>query len=139
MTELATTLLTSDQLIPAREADADEIARLVNSAYRGDSSRLGWTTEADFLDGQRTDPDSLRAEIRNPSQRILCWRESTTGPILGCVFLERFERSNRVGCYLGMLTVSPKLQNNGLGKHLMHGAESFARAWGADHMVLGVI
>jgi hypothetical protein len=34
--------------------DAQEIAALVNSCYRGDSSRAGWTTEADLLGGTRT-------------------------------------------------------------------------------------
>ena len=42
-------------LLPATVQDAPEIAILVNSAYRGDSSRQGWTTEADLLDGTRTD------------------------------------------------------------------------------------
>lgn len=34
---------------PATAADAPLIAALVNSAYRGDSSRAGWTTEADLI------------------------------------------------------------------------------------------
>jgi hypothetical protein len=32
-------------------SDVDGIVALVNSAYRGDSSREGWTTEADLLGG----------------------------------------------------------------------------------------
>ena len=39
--------------------DVDAIVALVTSAYRGDASRAGWTTEADFLDGNRID-----AEVR---------------------------------------------------------------------------
>ncbi|MEO6627712.1 MAG: GNAT family N-acetyltransferase, partial [Aquihabitans sp.] len=39
----------------ATEADVDEIVALVESAYRGPSSRQGWTTEADLLEGQRVD------------------------------------------------------------------------------------
>src|SRR4051794_13241714 len=39
----------------AGPADLGAIVALVESAYRGESSRAGWTTEADLLDGQRTD------------------------------------------------------------------------------------
>ena len=49
--------------------DVDAVAALVESAYRGESSKIGWTTEAHLLDGQRTDRaadyfDELRARIR---------------------------------------------------------------------------
>ncbi|NBP08302.1 MAG: GNAT family N-acetyltransferase, partial [Gammaproteobacteria bacterium] len=43
--------------------DAAALAALVNSAYRGDGSRAGWTTEADLLGGQRTDPQALEEFI----------------------------------------------------------------------------
>jgi len=33
----------------AKIEDAQKICDLVNSAYRGDSSKVGWTTEADIL------------------------------------------------------------------------------------------
>ena len=41
-------------------ADVDTIVTLVESAYRGESSKAGWTTEADLLDGQRTDRDTVQ-------------------------------------------------------------------------------
>ena len=47
----------------AHESDIEEIAALVNSAYRGESSRMGWTTEADLLSGQRVDAAVLRADL----------------------------------------------------------------------------
>ena len=43
----------------ATAADIDAVVALVESAYRGDASRQGWTTEADFLDGRRTGPDEI--------------------------------------------------------------------------------
>jgi dihydroxyacetone kinase len=49
-------------------ADLDAIVDLVTSAYRGDSSRAGWTTEADFLDGNRIDAEVLRADIERPQE-----------------------------------------------------------------------
>src|SRR3546814_1030319 len=57
-----------------RNATASDIAALValvTSAYRGDASRAGWTTEADFLDGNRIDPDVLRADIERPRSRVV--------------------------------------------------------------------
>lgn len=125
---------------PATLDDAEELARLVNSAYRGESSRAGWTTEADFLGGQRTDPAVLRQELREQSRVILCLRRQNEGRILACVNLTRFKEGKSVGCYLGMLTVDPTLQALGLGRTLLSQAESYAaRAWGASRMTLGVI
>lgn len=131
------------QIDPARLDDAGELAMLVNSAYRGDSSRKGWTTEADYLGGQRTSPEALRGEIergaREGKRVILCLREakSSLAPILACVSLER---TSDFGCYLGMLTVSPERQAGGIGRALLESAENFARErWGASRMILGVI
>lgn len=127
---------------PALPNEADEIARLVNSAYRGDSSRFGWTTEADYLDGARiTTPRA--AEMIRPEfgQIILVMREKDDPgfPIIGCVYLEKTEINRQPGCYLGMLTVNPKMQDKGLGRILLDQAEVFARHWGARRMTLGVI
>jgi len=117
--------------------DADAISTLVNSAYRGESSRLGWTTEADFLDGQRTDPDSIHALLRDPRQTILLLRDHSKAAILGCVNLER---TSNQSCYLGMLTILPTLQAKGAGRQLLTAGEKFARQnWQACQVTLGVI
>jgi len=118
--------------------DADELSILINSAYRGDSSKAGWTTEADLLDGQRTDAGTLRALIEKEDCKILCLRQASAGPILGCVFLQ-LQREAVVKCYLGMLTVKPLLQTHGHGKALMRAAENMAQEWGAEAVVLSVI
>lgn len=123
----------------AQESETEELSRLINSAYRGETSRQGWTTEADLLDGQRTDAVTLSATLRTPGQFILCLRERSNGPVLGCVFIELFENPLGIGCYLGMLTVNPQLQTRGLGKALMSAAENFARERGAQLVTLGVI
>lgn len=124
---------------PATPQDATELSRLVNSAYRGDSSRQGWTTEADFLDGQRTDPGWIEEDIAKPGVTILCLRSDGAGPILACVALQLFTDEAGRACYLGMLSVNPTLQAGGIGKQLMESAEAFARAQGATRMTLGVI
>ena len=47
------------------ETDIPALDKLVNSAYRGDSSKKGWTTEADLLDGSRTDEDAINEFLIN--------------------------------------------------------------------------
>ena len=51
--------------------DIPALVALVTSAYRGDASRAGWTTEADLLDGARIDAERLAADIERPQSVIL--------------------------------------------------------------------
>jgi ribosomal protein S18 acetylase RimI-like enzyme len=118
----------------ARPEDAAEVAVLVNSAYRGESSKRGWTTEADFLGGQRTDSDEVRQLIEaNDSMMLLCFQGTE---LIGSVHLEHADD----GAYLGMLTVKPTLQGRGIGKRFMKVAERTARAeWQVRKIVMMVI
>ena len=112
--------MTQESISPATEQDVPGLNILVNSAYRGESSRKGWTTEADLLGGIRTDETGLRTLLANPNVTILKYEEA--GQLLGCVSLEK-KGSN---LYLGMLTVSPDAQANGIGKKLLAAAETIA-------------
>ena len=124
-------------LYPVTDADLPQLAEFVNAAYRGDSSRLGWTTEADFLGGQRTDVATLREEMaEKPGALMLALRDAAGGPLLGCVWLEP---ENPDVWYLGMLTVRPDMQGRQLGRALLSEAEAFVRARGAARMRLGVL
>lgn len=118
----------------ASDADAASIAALVNSAYRGDSSRVGWTTEADFLGGQRTDLDEVSGLIgKKDSLFILCERE---GGLIASVHLQR----EGDAAQLGMLAVKPELQGKGVARLLLHEAEKIAaELWGAAKMRMAVI
>ena len=121
----------------ATDADLDAIARLVNSGYRGDSSRAGWTTEADFLGGQRTDAEALRADLASRAGAVvLTLRDEPGGELLGSVWLEPLRDDL---WYLGMLTVRPDRQSRQLGRTLLAEAEGFARSRGARRMRLSVI
>ncbi|MBE7171264.1 MAG: GNAT family N-acetyltransferase [Williamsia sp.] len=113
----------SHTISAATEEDIPALLQLVNSAYRGDSSRAGWTTEADLLDGIRTNEASLREMIRKPYATILLCKD-LAGTLAGCVYLEQMGKS----LYLGMLTVSPLLQAQGIGKQLLRAAEDTARS-----------
>lgn len=123
----------------ATEADAEALVALVESAYRGDASRAGWTTEADLLDGQRTDRDAVRAVLGTPGSRVLAAERE--GELLACCHLERRERpGGRPVAYFGMFAVRPGRQGGGLGKQVLGEAERVARAeWGAGEMQMTVI
>ena len=118
----------------AKLSDVPELVALVNSAYRGEGAKQGWTTEADLIDGTRTDINSLTEELSDPSVTMLK-NTDDDGKITGCVFLEK--RSEKL--YLGMLTVSPTLQAKGLGKQLLQAAEDFGREHGLKFMTMTVI
>ena len=115
-------------------ADVPELVALVNNAYRGDGAKKGWTTEADLLDGIRTNEDSLAAMLNKTGATMLVCRDGAN-LITGCVYLEKQKDS----LYLGMLTVSPLLQASGIGKQLLYGAEDFAKKAGADNISMTVI
>jgi GNAT superfamily N-acetyltransferase len=109
----------------------------VNSAYRGESSRQGWTTEADFLDGQRTDAESLAADLAaDPDARLLLLRDEG-GRLLGSVWLAPV--GDGEAWYIGMVTVRPDLQAAGLGRRLLEGAEAYAAGQGARRARMTVI
>jgi ribosomal protein S18 acetylase RimI-like enzyme len=109
-------------ITPATLTDVPELVNLINSAYRGETSKKGWTTEADLIDGQRIDSESLEQQIADP-QAVILKNTNEDGQVTGCVYLQK--RADKV--YLGMLTVSPTLQANGLGKKLLNAAEEYVR------------
>ena len=114
--------------------DIPELVMLVNSAYRGEDSRKGWTTEADLLDGElRTDEQSLSQLLKNPSGVIL--KFVSRDRITGCVYLEKQRRT----LYLGMLSVSPTAQSQGIGKKLLNAAEEYAGQQGCQSIMMTVI
>ena len=118
----------------ATDADVDVIVALIESAYRGDSSRTGWTTEADILEGQRTDPEGVLAVIKAPDSRLLTVERE--GAVVACCQLEH----RGAHAYFGMFAVSPALQGAGLGKVIIAEAERIARAsWGVREMHMTVI
>jgi GNAT superfamily N-acetyltransferase len=120
----------------ATPGDVDAVVALVESAYRGDASRAGWTTEADLLDGQRTDADAIRAVITTSGSYLLLVRDHDGG-LLACCQLEN--RGDGVG-YFGMFAVRPGNQGGGVGRLVLAEAERRAREeWQATTMEMTVI
>ena len=109
---------------PASGGESAEITALVNAAYRGDTSRKGWTTEADLLGGQRTDERSI-AEVLAFPESVLLVAGPPDGALCGWVLLQR---KSGGAAHLGMLTVSPEHQNRGRGRRLLEEAEKYARS-----------
>jgi ribosomal protein S18 acetylase RimI-like enzyme len=119
----------------ATAADVPAVVALVDSAYRGDASRQGWTTEADLIGGQRTDAAAVADTIAAPDCRILL--AEAAGDLVGCCMLER--RAAQVA-YFGMFAIRPDRQGAGLGRALLAQAERIAaEEFGATLMVMTVI
>ena len=115
-------------------ADLDALVELVTSAYRGDASRQGWTTEADFLEGNRIDRDVLARDIERPHSRVLIAERD--GQMLACAHVCEEDGAG----YFGMFSVSPSLQGGGIGKALLAESERIVRnEWNLSAMRMTVI
>ena len=118
----------------ATPADVPAIVSLVQSAYRGDASRAGWTTEADFLDGQRTDHDDVSTCIARDRSVILLAEQDDD--LLACAHVADEDSAG----YFGMFSVNPALQGGGVGSRLLAEAEGRVREnWQLPAMRMTVI
>ena len=124
----------ADTFRNATPADVPALVALVTSAYRGDASRAGWTTEADLLDGNRIDPEVLRADLARPRSRVLLV-EADDG-LHACAHVADEDGAG----YFGMFAVRPGLQGGGLGKRLLAECERIVGdEWGLPVMRMTVI
>ncbi|MFI5139072.1 MAG: GNAT family N-acetyltransferase [Sphingobacteriales bacterium] len=118
----------------ATQTDVPELNILVNSAYRGETSKKGWTTEANLLDGLRIDEETLSGYFTDPNIIILK-NTNEEGQITGCVYLEVREPK----LYVGMFSVSPLLQGKGVGRNLLLEAEAYAKQLNCGTLTMTVI
>jgi len=70
----------------AAASDVPQIVALVESAYRGEASRVGWTTEADLLQGQRTDPEGVADIIASGKGHVVQLRVPNQELVLSALF-----------------------------------------------------
>ncbi len=125
----------------AELGDAPALVELIESAYRGERSRSGWTTEADLLGGQRVDLPMVEDMI-GASTVLVAFSSDDQAPAgtrtpLATVTLA--DEGDGVA-YFGTFAVSPDAQGSGVGKELMAFAESYAqRQWGTTAMRMTVI
>lgn len=114
--------------------DAAAIVALVTSAYRGESSRAGWTTEADLLGGARIDADGVLADLAQPRSHLLLAEQN--GRLVACCHVADIDGAG----YFGMFAVSPDSQGGGIGKQVMARAERIVREeWGRTTLRMEVI
>jgi len=125
----------------AENKDIDAIVKLVDSAYRGDSSRQGWTTEAELLDGRRTFSEEVAGIISAAQNTIILLEDGAK--LLASVHVKKLsggDNSNSSRAYLGMFAVEPMSQNLGIGKAVMAYAEKFVlEEWQCSEMDMTVI
>lgn len=113
----------------AEHGDVDAVLALVESAYRGEASRAGWTTEADLLEGQRTDAAAVLEALPDLLVSV------ADGEVVGCCAVTHHEAHS----YFGMFAVRPTLQGGGVGSALLAAAEERAQARGSTRMELTVL
>lgn len=118
----------------ALASDIPQLVILINSAYRGDTSKKGWTTEADLIKGERMNTASL-TKMLGSTDIIFRKCVDIDHQIVGCASLEM--RKDEL--YTSLLTVSPEIQANGIGKLILNDAEAIARKRGLTSLVLDVI
>jgi ribosomal protein S18 acetylase RimI-like enzyme len=107
----------------AAMANVEAIKNLLNSAYRGEASKQGWTTEANLIaGGTRTDDASLQKLMQQAGSVFLKYT-NLQQQIIACVNLQ--QHSNKI--YLGMFSVLPQLQGGGIGKQILQAAEEYTR------------
>lgn len=118
----------------ATQADAPAIAALVESAYRGDASRAGWTTEADFLHGRRTDVAEIEELLAGEGGRFVLFERD--GAVAASCYIER----QGPVCYFGMFSVHPPFQGAGIGRLMIGEVERIAREeWACERVEMTVI
>lgn len=116
-------------------ADAKDIEQLLNSAYRGESSRKGWTTEADLIAGDRRTDEASVIEVMSQPGSVILKYSNEQGFIVGTVNLQK--HGSRL--YLGMFSVSPTEQGSGIGKQLLKAAEKHAQKVQCTSIYMSVI
>lgn len=122
----------------ATPSDRDAIVSLMQRAYRGDESRLGWTSEADLIDGERITREAIDQVLKSPHHRLLIAKNGE-GQLIGCADIEHLSETPDT-CSFGKFAVEPALQGGGVGKVLMEAAEAEARrSFSANQMIMTVI
>lgn len=126
------------ELRRATAADRDELVALVQSAYRGDAARQGWTTEADLIDGQRVDPAMMDDLLADDRVEVLVG--SLDGVTVACCELGMPSADGPGSATFGMFAVAPSLQASGLGSALLAEAERIAQhEMGARRLTMVVV
>jgi GNAT superfamily N-acetyltransferase len=113
----------SDRLRIATPEEAPALARLINLAFR---------VELFFKAGERTSAEGVVALMRTGEFLVL---DGDDGAPTAVVYVSRNDRR----AYFGMLSVEPRLQGQGLAKHIIAEVEDRCRRAGCDAMDIYVV
>ncbi|MEO6537915.1 MAG: GNAT family N-acetyltransferase [Ferruginibacter sp.] len=128
-------LFSNPKIKIAGPADIPSLIALLNTAYRGESSKQGWTTEADIIAGDRRTDETNMRDIMQQAGSIFLQYLNDESHIIGCVNLQ--QHGNKI--YLGMFSVSPSLQGAGIGKEILQAADEYARHLNCSAVYMSVI
>jgi ribosomal protein S18 acetylase RimI-like enzyme len=127
-------IMSKEKILPATDEDISQINNLINSAYRGETSKKGWTNEIGIIEGDRMNEAEVRRMFESPKGTLLKYI-SDENTIIGCCYLEIQDRE----LYLGILTVSPEIQAQGIGKRMLNFANEYAEEHGCSAIVITVV
>jgi ribosomal protein S18 acetylase RimI-like enzyme len=102
----------------ANSEQSQEIANLVNQAYRGE---IGWTKEGHLVSGDRVSSKQIEDIILNKNSYLLITRDDVN--IISCICIE--EKDNNA--YFGLFAVKPNIQSKGIGKQVLKLAEKYTK------------
>ena len=74
----------------AGQTDANDIKNLLNSAYRGEASKKGWTTEAHLIAGDTRADDATIQQVIQQSGSIFLIYTNDAKTITGCCGLSKY-------------------------------------------------
>ncbi|HXH32561.1 MAG TPA: GNAT family N-acetyltransferase [Bacteriovoracaceae bacterium] len=119
----------------AAGSDAKDLCAVINSAYRGEPSKEGWTSEADLVGGLRIDLAGVSELLGLEKNHFIVAVNDADG-LLGSVHV--IEEAAGV-LYFGLLAVNPKFQTAGIGKRLLAEVEKLAQVQGARKIRIMVL
>jgi GNAT superfamily N-acetyltransferase len=123
-------------LTVASDADVPAAVSLINLAFRGRGADAGWSIEAEYIDGTRTNEEMLREDMAaHPDAALLLWHEADN-TLLGCVWVQPEKHGV---WYIGSLAIAPREQKGGLGRKLLAAAEDWALTRGAHEIRMTVV
>lgn len=135
MTTTSDIRFSNPHIFIAGKAGLGRVEALLNLAYRGEASKKGWTSEADYIEGDiRATAETVLEVFNKPGSVFLLYKAGNTDAD-GCVNLQ--QHGNRI--YLGMFAVSPAVQGGGIGKQLLSAAEEYASQTGCRSIYMTVI
>jgi ribosomal protein S18 acetylase RimI-like enzyme len=126
---------TNPNIFPATLQDAKQLETLLNTSYRGETAKLGWTHEADLIAGNVRVNEAMIMENLNTNNAVFLKYVNDKAEIIGCVNLKQ----NEDKLYLGMFGVHPTQQGSGIGKQLLLAAEEYAKYLGVNVIYMTVI